>query len=259
MRRYLLLLPCCLLFLLAGNSGGEVVQHFDAAGNLVPETIKKAPSSAHKTEKYSVAQSLGLRPDVRYEFYPVFGKTFAEIVKSAEENGPFDKKTKKRQTSAFAWSMGWTYQHAYTTEYDEENDKLHCDILIHDVMLSYDITITLPVLTDDSSLNDIEKDLWKNYIARLLESEHNRVKIVKDDTREGILRRMGEIIYIMLDAEQENMSDKLIERYVKEETARIGKETIMQIQAKLNLVEQKNGAGSTSGPGELREKKRKQP
>ena len=240
MGRYLLLLSLLLFFLLPGNSRGEIVQHFDTAGNLVPATRKSLSTLAHKTQKYSVAQSLGLRSDIRYEFYPVFGKTFAEIVKSAEENGPLNKKTRKRQTSAFAWSLGWSYQLSYATEYDEENDKLHGDILIHDIALSYDITVTLPVLTDDSSLNDIEKDLWKNYISGLLESEHGRVKIVKDDTRENIIRRMGEIAYLMLNAEQEEDAEKLIERYVKEETARIGKETIMQIQEKLDQYEKKS-------------------
>ncbi len=239
MRRYALLLPLFLVFLLPGHSGGEIVQHFDAAGNLVPAARTSLPTPAHKSQKYSVAQSLGLRSDIRYEFYPVFGKTFAEIVKSAEENGPFNKKTRKRQTSAFAWSMGWSYQLSYATEYDEENDKVHVDILLHDITISYDITVTLPVLTDDSSLNDIEKDLWKNYIAGLLEAEHSKVKIVKDDTQENIIRRMGEIAYLMLDGEEEEDAEKLVERRVKEETARIGKETIMQIQEKLGQYEKK--------------------
>ena len=232
------LFPFFLFFLLPGSALGEVIQHFDSAGNLVPAT-QKAPPPLHRTQKYSVAQSLGLRADVRYEFYPVFGKTFAEIVKSAEENGPWNKKTRKRQTSAFAWSMGWSYQMSYATEYDEENDKVHVDILIHEIALDYDITVTLPVLTDDSSLNDIEKDLWKNYVAGLLEAEHGRVKIVKDDARENIIRRMGEISYIMLDGEQEEDAEELVERHVKEETARIGRETIMQIQEKLDQSEKK--------------------
>jgi len=255
MGRYALALSLFLFFLLLGNARGEIVQHFDAGGNLVPATRKSSPTSAVKVQKYSVAQSLGLRSDVHYEFYPVFGKTFAEIVKSAEENGPFNKKTRKRQTSAFAWSLDWSYQFSYATEYDEENDILHCDILIHDIALSYDITVTLPVLTDDSSLNDIEKDLWKNYIAGLLESEHSKVKIVKDDTQESILRRMGEIAYLMLDAEQEENAERLIERHVREETAHIGKETIAKIREKLDQYEKKSASGASSNSQKQSEKK----
>jgi len=257
MRRNALLLSFFMLFLLSGNSRGEVTQHFDAAGNLVPEAKKRAPSAAHNTQKYSVVQKLGLRPDVRYEFYPVFGKTYAEIVKSAEENGPFNKDARTRQTSAFSWSMGWTYQFSYTTEYDEDNDKLHCDISIHDVTLSYDITITLPVLTDNSFLNDIEKDLWENYISRLLESEHGRVKIVKDDPQEGLLRRMGEISYLMLDADEENRADTLIERYVREETAQIGKETARQIRQKLDQHSKRSEEGTSSNSPNRDSKKKR--
>ncbi|NJD55222.1 MAG: DUF922 domain-containing protein [Nitrospirae bacterium] len=254
MRRYTLLLSFCMLSLVAGNSaGGMIVQHFDAAGNLVREAGKAsvAPAPAHMSRKYSVAQTLGLRPDVRYEFYPVFGRTFAEIVRSAEENGPYDRKTRKRQTSAFSWSLGWTYQLSYTTENDEENEKLHCDIIIHDAALFYDVTITLPVLTDDSFLNDIEKDLWKNFIAGLLEKEHGRVKIVKDNTQDAILRRMGEIIYLMLDAAQEGEAEGLVERYVREETARIGKETVRQIQE--NLERYSAGGKGIPASGLLKE------
>jgi len=257
MRRYALLVSFFMFFLFPGNSRGEVIQHFDAAGNLVPETKKTAPSPAHNTQKYSVVQSLGLRPDVRYEFYPVFGRTYAEIVKSAEENGPFNKETRTRQTSAFSWAMGWTYQFSYTTEYDEDNNKLHCDIIIQDITFSYDITITLPVLTDNSFLNDIEKDLWKNYIARILELEHGRVKIVKDEPQENILRRMGEISYLMLDADEENTADKLIERYVREETARIGKETVKQIREKLDQYPKKSEGGTSSDSPSRDAKKRR--
>lgn len=250
MRRYTLLLSFCMLSLVAGNAaGGMIVQHFDAAGSLVRETGKAAlaPAPAHTTRKYSGAQTLGLRPDVRYEFYPVFGRTFADIVRSAEENGPYNRKTRKRQTSVFSWSLGWTYQLSYTTENDEENEKVHCDIIIHDVTLSYDITITLPVLTDDSFLNDIEKDLWKNYIAGLLEKEHSRVKVVKDNTQDVILRRIGEIIYLMLDAAQESEAERLVERYVREETARIGKETVRQIQEDLERYNAEKEGKPASG------------
>jgi LPS O-antigen subunit length determinant protein (WzzB/FepE family) len=51
---------------------------------------------------------------------------------------------------------------------------------------------------------------------------------------------MGEIAYLMLNTEQEEDAEKLIERYVKEETARIGKETIMQIQERLDQYEKKS-------------------
>ena len=234
MKRRILLLSFSFLFLLSGGSAAEIVQHFASSGALLPGTGKKTPAPAHQTQKYSVAASLGLLPGVRYEFYPVFGRTFAEAVKSAEDNGPFDSRTRKRRTSAFAWSFGWSYRFSYRTEYDEEDDRLHCDIFIEDIALSHDLTITLPVLTDDSSLNAIEKELWKSYIAHILEAEHGRVKVVREDSRGDILRRLEEINYLTLDAEQEPEAEQLIERYVREQTERAGRDAAGQIREQLD-------------------------
>jgi len=233
MKKYAFPVLFCLILAAAGSAEGEVVQRFDASGNLTSARTRPGTLTARKSHKYSIPEGLELRSDTAYEFYPVFGKTFAEIVKSAEENGPVNKKTRKRQPSAFDWSLGWTYQFSYSTEYDEENDKIHCDIAIHDVILFNDITVTLPALTDDSALNLIEKDLWKNYVARLLEAEHGRAKIIKDDMKEIILQRMGEITYLLLEAEQADIAEKMVERFVREETARIGKDVIQQIRQKL--------------------------
>jgi predicted secreted Zn-dependent protease len=233
MKKYAFPVLFCLILAAAGSAEGEVVQRFDASGNLTSARTRPGTLTARKSHKYSIPEGLELRSDTAYEFYPVFGKTFAEIVKSAEENGPVNKKTRKRQPSAFDWSLGWTYQFSYSTEYDEENDKIHCDIAIHDVILFNDITITLPALTDDSALNLIEKDLWKNYVARLLEAEHGRAKIIKDDMKEIILQRMGEITYLLIEAEQADIAEKMVERFVREETSRVGKDVIQQIRQKL--------------------------
>jgi predicted secreted Zn-dependent protease len=233
MTRYAFPVLFCLIFALAGDAQGEVTQYFDASGSLTPARTKRPALPMRKKHIYSLPEGLELRRDAAYEFYPVFGKTFAEIVKSADENGPLDRKTRKRHPSAFAWSLGWTYEFSFSTEYDEENDKIHCDIVIHDVTLSYDITITLPALTDDSALNRIEKELWKNYVARLLETEHGRAKIVKDDMKEILLQQMGEVSYLMLEADLADTAEKAVERYVRDETARIGKEAVLQIRQKL--------------------------
>jgi len=248
MKKYAFPVLFCLILTAAGSAEGEVVQRFDASGNLTSARTIPRMLTARKSHKYSIPEGLELRSDTAYEFYPVFGKTFAEIVKSAEENGPVNKKTRKRQPSAFDWSLGWSYQYAYSTEYDEENDKVHCDIAIHDIILFNDITITLPALTDDSALNPIEKDLWKNYVARLLEAEHGRAKIIKDDMKEIILQRMGEITYLMLEPEQADTAEKAVERYVREETARIGKEVIQQILQKLEQYRAKDDARPHTPP-----------
>lgn len=237
-----------LLFILSGTVRGETVQHFDSAGNLVSSKAKPSSRPPLRFRRYSVPEGLELRKDVTYHFYPVFGKTFAEIVKSAEENRPVGKMKSPQETSRVDWSLSWSYEISHVTEYDEETDKLHCDIVIHDITLLYTISMTLPVLTDDSALNRIEKDLWKNYVGNILESGHARVKIIKDDMKEGILQKMAEITYLELEVEDGGAAEKIVERHVKNETARIGKEVVQQIQKKLEQLDETTGAKPSPPP-----------
>jgi hypothetical protein len=235
---------CLMVLASAGMSQAEISQYFDRSGRLVTAEKKPPIRQAQRMMKYSVPEGLELRPDVHYEFYPVFGKTFAEIVESTEENSPRNEKTKKRQPSAYDWSLGWTYDFSFSLEPDEEHEKVHCDLMIVAPILSYDITVTLPALTDDSALNPIEKDLWKNYIARLLERVHGRVKIIKDDTRDSILRQFDEISYLPLGDEEAENAEKSVERFLRTETGKIGSNIIRQIQQKLEAYD--SGAAQDS-------------
>lgn len=230
----------------AGMSQAEVSQHFDRSGRLVSAEKKPSAPQAQRMRKYSVPEGIELRPDVHYEFYPVFGKTFAEIVKSTEENSPRNEKTKKRQPTAYDWNLGWTYDFSFRLEPDEDDEKVHCDLMLIDPVLSYDITVTLPALTDDSALNPMEKDLWKNYVATLLERLHGRIKIIKDDTRDVILRQFGEITYISLNDEEAENAERILERFVRTETEKIGSTVIRQIQQKLEAYD--SGTVQDIGP-----------
>jgi len=226
------------MVLASGDMSLAVVsQNFDRSGRLVTAEKKPSAPQAQKMRKYSVPEGIELRSDIRYEFYPVFGKTFAEIIRSTEENGPRNEKTKKRQPSAYDWHLGWTYDFSFSLEPDEEDEKVHCDLMINDPALSYDITVTLPALTDDSALNPMEKDLWKSYVAALLERLHGRIKIIKDDSRDVIIRQFGEIAYISLKDEEVEKAEGIVERYLRKETERIGSNIIRQIQQKLEAYD----------------------
>jgi len=228
---------CLMVLALAGVPQAEVSQHFDQSGRLASAYKRPAAPQTQKMRKYSVPEGIELRSDVHYEFYPVFGKTFAEIIRSTEENGPRNEKTKKRQPSAYTWNLGWTYDFSFSLEPDEENDKVHCDLMIVEPVLSYNITVTLPALTDDSALNPMEKDLWKNYVSTLLERIHGRIKIIKDDTRDPILKQFGEIAYLDLNDEEAENAEKIVERYVSTETGKIGNSLIKEIQQKLEAYD----------------------
>lgn len=240
---------CLLVLASASISQGEVSQHFDQSGRLVPAEQKRpAAPLRQRMTKYSVPEGIELRSDIRYEFYPVFGKTFAEIIRSTEENSPRNKKTRKRQPSTYDWDIGWTYNFSYSLEPDEDSEKVHCDIMLIDPVLSYDITVTLPALTDDSALNPMEKDLWKNYVATLLEQAHNRIKIIKDDTRDAILRQFNEIAYLSLTNEETENADSIVERFVRTTTEKIGSTVIRQIQQKLEAYESGAAQDVTTKP-----------
>lgn len=228
---------CLIVLASTALSEAEISQYFDRSGRLVTSGRRATAPQAQRMRRYSVPEGIELRSDVHYEFYPVFGKTFSDIVRSTEENGPLNTKTKKRQPSAFDWNLGWTYDFSFSLEPDEEGEKVHCDLTITAPVLLYDITVTLPALTDDSALNPMEKELWKNYVAALLERLHGRVKIIKDDTRDVIIRQFGEIAYLLLKDEEEAIAERVVERFVRAETEKIGSSIIKQIQQKLEAYD----------------------
>ncbi|MBI5075279.1 MAG: DUF922 domain-containing protein [Nitrospirae bacterium] len=228
---------CIMVLASASLSESEISQHFDRTGRLLPAERRLSPPQSQKMKKYSVPEGIELRPDVHYEFYPVFGKTFAEIVKSTEENSPLNAKTRRRQPSTYDWNLGWTYDFSFSLEPDEENEKVHCDFTISGLALAYNLTITLPALTDDSALNPMEKELWKNYITTLLERAHGRIKIIKDDTNDDIVRQFSEIAYLALSDKEAENAEKIIERFVRTETEKIGRDMVRQIQQKLEAYD----------------------
>lgn len=232
-----LVAACLMVIVSIGISQAEISQHFDRSGRLVPAEKKPSTPQAHKMRKYSVPEGIELRSDVHYEFYPVFGKTFAEIVRSTEENSPQTEKNQKKQPAAYDWNLGWTYDFTFSLEADEDNEKIYCEIMIIDPVLSYDITITLPALTDDSALNPIEKELWKNYVASLLERLQGRTRIIKDDTKDSILRQFSEITYLELSSREAEQAEQIVERFVRSETTKTGSAMIKQIQQKLEELE----------------------
>jgi len=221
----------------AGSSEAIIVQQFDSSGSPVATSRRPLSDFSAKIKKYPVPEGVELRRDVKYEFYPVFGRTFAEIIRSAEENGPVNSTSKRRSQSAYAWRFGWSFSYTYDLEEDDDNPVIHCDIIMQDITLNYDIVITLPALTDDSALNTVEKELWKGHIRKLVEQEHDHAKVIKDDTEETLKRRLGEITYLQLGSNDAMNAEKTVERYIRTEAEKIAKETSMQIQQKLGPTE----------------------
>ncbi len=198
--RYAIPLSVVFVFLCYGISYPEISQNFDSNGNrILSGGIKNTDSLSGRIHKHSVPEGIELQNDVRYEFYPVFGKTFSEIVRSAEENSPVDMKSRKGLPSRFEWSVGWSYKIDYSTELDEEDNTVNADVELDNVSITYNIKITLPTLIDDTALNPSEKTLWKNYYRNLVQYEHDHARIIRDnDAKAELLKQV-----------QRSRSDKL--------------------------------------------------
>src|SRR5512134_3501042 len=155
-QRCVILLSVFFILSFSGSAYPEVTTlHFDSGGNLTSSALQKSlftPSPSAGASRYSIPEGVELLKDASYEYYPVFGRTFSDIVRSSEENGPFDKDRKRRFPSKYEWGLGLSYQFEYEHEIDEETQKVHAAIDLRDVTITYPITITLPTYIDDTDL-----------------------------------------------------------------------------------------------------------
>lgn len=223
-----------IVILFAGSAYPEIIQIFNQEGAMISTGKGKSASDrASGIARYSIPDGIELHKDVSYEFYPVFGKTFSEIVKSSEENGPFNKKEKMRFPTKHDWNTGWSYQFALSYDIDEEENKAHVSLELYDIDFMDEITITLPTLTDDTALNPVEKNMWKNYLLRLLEHEHDHVRIIRNpDSRNEALNSLKEINYLIFDYKEDMDIEKIVGRFLMEETEGIGREWVKKIKAR---------------------------
>lgn len=247
-QRCVILLSILLMFSFTGSAyPGVTTLHFDSDGNLTSADRRKSLlplSHSSGTSRYSIPEGVELMKDIRYEYYPVFGKTFANIVKSAEENGPFDRNKKRRFPSTYEWNLSLSYQIEYEHELEEETQKVHAAIEVYDVKITNAITITLPTLIDDTALNPIEKNLWKNYFSRILEHEHDHVRIIRDDnSKNAFLDSLSEL-YLIFDSAGGIDIDRKVSLYVREETAKLAREWIKKLKERLEDYDRITGHGA---------------
>jgi hypothetical protein len=242
--RYCLLLAGVLVLVAVSSAYPLTIsEFFDSDGR--PSSSPRLPSvgeHSRRTSGYAVPGGIELRKDITYEYYPVFGRSFSEIVRSAEENGPFVKRRNTRSTSKTDWGLGISYHYDYTYEIDEELGTVRATIDVSDVSIKYDVAITLPALLDDTSLNAVERKLWRNYFQRLLEREHGRVAVIEDaETRKKMEDGIGDIKGVSFDYTGENDIERSIEVYLKQETQDIAGEGIKKIREKLSEYNRNTG------------------
>ena len=237
--RYTIPVALLSLFLCYNISYSEISQNFDSNGNPISSKSRsRVDSLSSGRHRYSVPEGIELQKDIRYEFYPVFGKTFSEIVRSAEENSPVALKSTKHLPTRFEWSVGWSYKIDYSTELDEEENSIDTDIELDNVSIKYNIKITLPTLIDDTVLNPGEKTLWKNYYHNLVQYEHDHARIIRDnDAKAELLRKFRELDYMSFDYPSDIDIQKAVEAFIKKETAAIGSAWVKDLKHRIDAYD----------------------
>jgi hypothetical protein len=214
---------------LTGTSSA-ISQFFDSQGNIIASGLQEADTGTAFAHRYSMPEGIELFKDVKYAYYPVFGKTFSELVSSSEENGPYDTKEKKRFPAKTVWKVGWTYRYVSTSPLEEDR-MMHVAVEIHDIVFHDDITVTLPTVLDSTVLTPVEKSLWENYLQKLLKAEHTMVDRIRDPVmRDELIRRFESIDYLIFEDRGRLPVDQTIERLIEEETFKIGREWIEKIK-----------------------------
>lgn len=207
---------------LTARASAEIVQFFGPGGEVIARPEKR--DSGSRGAPYQLPEGVKLLADVSYVFYPVFGRTFAETVRSSEENGPFHPALKRRAPSRSVWNVGWSYGLSYSHDIDRQNNAVYVSVEMKDLKVFHDVTVYLPVLIDDTSMNPVEKTLWKNYFTRLMDHEHDHARIVRDEgVEKEAITKLSELDYFMLSYEEGMQVERLVEPYIREESEKIGR------------------------------------
>ena len=123
---------------------------FDSRGNVAsssPATLC-SPENSPATPPSAIPEGVELRGGIHYEYYPVYGAAFSEIVKYIRENGPYDASRRKRLPTKITWSFGISYEYNFSSALDEETSAVHAAVKVENIRISYAITLTLPSLIE---------------------------------------------------------------------------------------------------------------
>jgi len=229
---------CIVLLVFATPLHAEVFQYFDDEGTLIvtdnPFGLKR-PRAAQPLKTYKPKKDqqvdLNLLGDVHYDYYPVFGRSFGEVVNSVQANGPYDSGDNRRYAGQTRWATGWSY--SFDSSYTRDRDYLRAAITIRDIQFRSDIAVLLPMLSPDAELGYHDLQQWQAFMAKLLDHEHDHVRIVRESfPRDEAVKKVLAIREVSVPADPGIDPDSLIQQAVEAETARIGHELVRTVKAK---------------------------
>ena len=224
-------LVAIVMLLTAWPAYATVYQYFDDQGTLIvtdnPYGNKKPRP---RPDEASQDIKLSYRNEVSYDFYPVTGKNFQELISSVNLNGPLDAGDGKRYAGQTKWNTGWSY--SFNSSYTiDETSTMYVSLNITNIEFMYDISVLLPVLRDRTKLSDHDLILWDHFVQKLLEHEHDHVNIVEDHVyKDEAVRKISAIKQLTIAYNHGANPDRLIKDAVEAETLRIGHDLIMTIK-----------------------------
>lgn len=229
----------CLLLALACSAEAAVSLFFDDRGNLLPgRPGRQAGTLSAAAAQGSVPAGINLPPDASYTFFPVTGKTFSDAVQSAQENAP---------TAGLGWSVGLSFDYDATSEVNEEDETTHVALKVRDINIEYALTITLPMLLDNTALNPVEQDLWKGYVRGLVEEKRARIKAMKDPAiREQVEDALDDITYAIFDPVPDMDIDAAVAAFMREEGIKAGREMALETRKRLLEYQRRPAPGTPS-------------
>ncbi|MBA4373758.1 MAG: hypothetical protein C0402_12975 [Thermodesulfovibrio sp.] len=214
----------------------------DSEGRIISPVTTAAVTrrQAHRARPDGVE----LLHDTEYEYYPVSGRTFSEIVRAVGESGPYNKDRTGRQPCRVDWSATLSFQYDFSYAFDEENRKLHAATEMSAIALEDTSIVTLPSLLDDTALNPVEKNMWRAYLTNLTEHCHTIVALIRDQqARKAVGDRLADITYLIFDYAEGMDIEKSVGSVLRDEALRIGRESVREIKARIAIYEQSAAEG----------------
>ena len=225
-----------LLVLLAAAPALSVTSQsllFGPEGNLLSDGSASIPASS-ASSPFSAPEGVALRGGIAYQYYPVYGATFSDIVASIKENGPYFPALKKRLPTKIAWRFSISYAYDYSSALDEDGTSVHVAVTVTDVGISYAPTLTLPSLIDNTSLNPFERTMWKDLWTRLLQHEYDHVDIIENAATAGqVKKQLADITYLIFDYQEDADIRAIVGSYLREQAEKAAGEMARTIRGRL--------------------------
>jgi len=230
----IIIIPFLLLALCIPARAAGMSLSFDSEGRTLRSVPRPGEINNSRTARNTAPEGVEILRDTAYEYYPVSGRTFSEIVRSVGENGPYNKSRTVRQPCRVDWTATLSVQYDFSYAIDEENGKMHAATEISDSTLEDSSTVTLPSLIDDTALNPVEQSMWRTYLSGLAEHCHALVAIIRDpQVRRTAREKMTDITYLIFDYTEGMDIEKSVEAFLRGEALRIGQEAVRGISARI--------------------------